>query len=239
VAQADVAVAPYVAERVTRDLLAHDRRRVERLVAAGLARYRSMDRGSWSYTVRGGLRSILGTRMLGDVIDAHRFEQEAGRIAGGFAVGQAPKPDRLATLSRDPSRCEEFVRVLAEQGVWVVARPLGGSGGADEFNVEYVRYDEAGVSYFPLFSSGDEAARFIESPAYGTTQGMKQGTGYAAYQAYQVEASWLSDSDLSGMRLMLNPGTASQTELTASDLEALRAVVRERGAGGDAGGAME
>lgn len=134
-----------------------------------------------------------------------------GSCSGCSAQGPA---DDLACLATDATRRPEFVQTLARHGVYLLVRAVQDDpeGATDEF-VEYLEDD---IPVFPLFSSLERAVRFV--------QGRHRGEA-ASYQCLVLGASFLLNQDFLGKKLLLNPASDAETEITAEDLIALQGLV--------------
>jgi hypothetical protein len=112
-------------------------------------------------------------------------------------------------LAGDPQQRQEFLRVLAEDGIYLLTSvPRGGSR-----EVQFFDYAEGDTAVFPLFSSEEKAARFARGlPLQGMT----------SLQCLGMNASFLLGNEWGSMRLVLNPKQEGETILTAEDLEQLR-----------------
>ncbi|MCY2955287.1 MAG: SseB family protein [Planctomycetota bacterium] len=135
---------------------------------------------------------------------------------GGFTVYPdgvtPPRADDLAALASDPKRQREFLSALAVQGIWIITEPRHGQADGE---VQFLDYTENGVNVFPVFSSMDEASRFIQRLPHKTV---------AAYECVNVNISFLFENNFSKTRLLLNPKTESETVITANDLAAVQEI---------------
>jgi hypothetical protein len=122
-----------------------------------------------------------------------------------------PASDDLAALASNPAKQEEFITALARQGVWIITKPNRTS----DSEVSFLDYDDNGVPVFPVFSSMDCAGRFIQAMPHD---------GITTYGCISVAASFLVDNDFSKTKLLLNPKTNRERQITDDDLAALRTI---------------
>jgi hypothetical protein len=125
--------------------------------------------------------------------------------------GMAPKPDRLAPLATDSARREEFIKVLAADGVFILTSvPQKRSN-----EVKFLDYVEQGVPVFPLFSSEEQASRYIQA---------LPDSDITPYECLGLKGTWLLENQWGTTRLLLNPRSDAETVITAEDLQRLRSV---------------
>ena len=222
-------VATWAPATVAEDVLAFERSRVERMVAGGTARY-IVPGHVYRYRLAGAARVTL--TYLGEIFalagetgvsDARKrdYAERRPQWAPGLvtlpdgsvradAPGSSAAPDLLGEVATDPARREEFVRILAERGAYVVMRSHGGTPG-------HIDYVEGGVNVYPLFSSPDRAADHVRRLPYGQARG--------PFHLLYVEPDWLLGEALARFKLVLNPHTGAETVITPADLDMLREVV--------------
>ena len=111
---------------------------------------------------------------------------------------------------RDPGRREEFVAEIARCGLQFLVEPQPGE------EAHYVTWEREGRTVVPVFSSGSAATRCLQELAEESDEMVSLGL-------IQVKAEALPQFGKAGMVLLMNPGLASQTEITPEDLERLAA----------------
>ena len=127
----------------------------------------------------------------------------------GLLGGKGSK-DPLSALAIHPDKREEFIRLIAEDGVVLVTSVPDTEG-----SVTFLDYEDEGQDIFPVFSTEDRAVEFIQTIPHEKV---------TAYQRLNVGADFLLDNDWSASRLVLNPQSDAETEITATDIEQLRKV---------------
>ena len=133
-----------------------------------------------------------------------------------------PTHDAIAPLAKDSARRPEFIQAVADFGVWLLMKDLGEE---DEDHREgessfFDYYSDDGMLIFPVFSSHFAAETYWQHV-------FKDNGSMRAYVTNQ-EASWLVKNSFPRARLVLNPKSASETELTLQDLENLREILRTK-----------
>jgi hypothetical protein len=222
----DHPVNPWVVSTVAADVLAFERERVHRMTAAGYARY-VMPGHTYTYRPAGAARLTLA--YLGDMLALPAESQSAEARVTEYNL-RRDAPDPLAEVAANPSWRPEFIRLLAERGVYLVLRrrhdpahPTSLADPNDDAGVDHLDYVKEGEPVYPLFSSESRAYEYIRHlpPAEAVHRHVIQG----------VNADWLLAEETSRFALVLNPGSDAETRITPQDLLALRRA-RSGGASG-------
>lgn len=231
-------LVPWDPARVSQDILAFERGRVDTLVAAGMARYVE-PRQVYRYRLRGAAH--VAWAFLGGLLAAssqlresrarrqahERRLRERGYAFPVLPAGSAGAPpsirpppgwDVVEATARDPARRPEFIRLLAERGVYVVTRQDRSPSDQSRQVVEHLDYVQNGVSVFPVFSSEERATQYV--------QRLPHDGDVVTYRCLSVAPGWLLGQELSRFKLVLNPGSDTETHLTPQDLGALHEVLR-------------
>jgi hypothetical protein len=122
-----------------------------------------------------------------------------------------PKADRLAPLAIDATRREEFINVLAADGVFVLTTVPE----KDSNEVKFLDYVDQGAAVFPVFSSEEQASRYIQRLPH---------SDITTYQCLGLNASFLLENEWGKTKLLLNPQSHAETVITAEDLQRLRSL---------------
>lgn len=203
-AQWRAAAVPFVPETLVDDLLRLDRERATILTNARLARYVTPQNGVWVFTLKGAVRvTAIYFRNMSRARAQSRAKAHK-RSAGGlvFDFPREPRP----VLTQPPAPRQQLLQHLAHHGAIALVRPDNGA-------TQYVTYQDNDAWVFPLFSSQQEAAAYLRTSPQTPP-----------CQCLPVSADWLTTNSFDGYRLVLNPKTAAQLDLTPEDLEILRSM---------------
>lgn len=115
--------------------------------------------------------------------------------------------DPLGEVALRPEAAAEFIRLLSERGVHIIGKNLREEGGGTQFDF----VDAPGE--FWVFSSMQRATEIVQAiPVAQVTP----------YSVLGVTADFLLTNDFSGSRLVLNPRSRFEREITKADIVELR-----------------
>lgn len=140
-----------------------------------------------------------------------RKEAEAQEF---FISTKATEPDELASLAKEKERRREFLEKLAAKGVWVVMEVP--AEGFDPKNTQFLDYFDGDIHVVPMFSSMEHAGAFLRQIPHARI---------TPYHCLGISASFLVHNDFSRSRLLLNPKSDAETEITSQELEVLKGLV--------------
>jgi hypothetical protein len=124
-----------------------------------------------------------------------------------FKDGLRGRNDPLAELAGEPEGSEVFIEALATHGVWVIGNNLDSEAGS----IDFVEHTEGDKSYFPVFSSQDAAAQFVQQLALDEV---------TAFSCFGGSPAVLLDNDFEAV--VLNPTTPSERKISQTEIAALR-----------------